>query len=59
MNAHTTFLMLYQWGITFRVYGYGLVFRVADKDEVILFSERYGYKKVYRFCGLVFMWLKP
>lgn len=55
----TTFVMVYKWGFTCRVNGYGFILRKAGPCETVLFSERYGYRKIYRFLGWRFEWLKP
>lgn len=40
----------------FRVLGYGLS---IDNDLPVLFSERYGHRKVYRLGRWAFQWLTP
>lgn len=50
----------YGWdsGFWFRLFGYGLMVRVASKNPE-MFSERYGYTKVLRVFGLYITALKP
>lgn len=43
--------MTWKWGFWIKANGKG--FRLATQTYP-LFSERYGYRKVYRFCGLQF-----
>lgn len=44
----------WRWGLWFRVYGYGP--HIA-RDRMVLFSERYGYRKVFRIGRWSFEWL--
>lgn len=41
----TTFWVTHEKGFYFRVFGYGLS---VQRDREVYFSERYGYKKVWR-----------
>lgn len=41
-------IYFYTWGFWYRVWGKGYNFSFNDKIPP-LFSERYGYRKVYRF----------
>lgn len=40
-----TFIRFFRWGCYFRVNGRGLAIQL---DLPVLFSERYGYRKVWR-----------
>lgn len=40
-----TFIRFFRWGLCFRINGSGLV---VQRDLPRLFSERYGYRKVWR-----------
>lgn len=46
-------IAFWKYGVSIRVYG---LFWYAgyNPDYPVLFSERYGFQKVYRFCGFVF-----
>lgn len=46
----------WRYGLWFRVFGYGLWFGV---DHRPLFSERYGFTRVYRVGRLSMKALKP
>lgn len=43
----------------FRVFGYGLHFRLVTDSYIPLFSERHGFVKVLRLGNLWIKWLKP
>ena len=43
-------------GFWIRVFGYGPFIR---RDREVYFSERYGYRKVWRIGRWSFEWLKP
>lgn len=57
-------LMKHRWleyaffseGFWVRAFGYGPFIR---KDRMVLFSERYGYRKVWRLGRWSFEWLQP
>ena len=47
-----------RWGFTgfyFRLWGYGLSF---ERDAPVLFSERYGHRRVLRIGRWAVQWLK-
>ncbi len=46
----------YRWGFWFRIRGYGLAVR---RDSPVLFSERYGHRRVHRMGRWSFEWLYP
>lgn len=46
----------WRWGMWFRIFGRGP--HIA-RDRMRLFSERYGYRNVYRFGRWSFEWLSP
>ena len=46
-------LAFWKYGISLRVFGL-FVYAGYDPDYPVLFSERYGEQKVYRFCGFIF-----
>jgi hypothetical protein len=43
-------------GFWFRFFGYG---PYVMRDKMVLFSERYGYRKVLRIGRWAFEWLRP
>ena len=43
-------------GFWFRLYGYGP--HIA-RDRLVLFSERYGFRKIWRLGRWSFEWLRP
>ena len=45
------YIMFWKWGFWFRLFGYGLHVKLA-KGHQPLFSERYGYRKVWYIMGL-------
>ena len=47
----------WKWGFWVIVFGVGIWIAV-DAKEPLLFSERYGHTKVWRFAGLRVKWLK-
>lgn len=46
------------WGFWVRIYGYGPFISTKPRDDA-LFSERYGYRRVWYLFGLRFEWLRP
>lgn len=56
MRTTITCLVLGRRDGFFRIFGYGLRYGV---DHRPLFSERYGYRRVYRIGRLAFQVLKP
>ena len=44
----------WKWGLWFRLFGYG---PHIERDRMALFSERYGYRKVYRLGRWSFEWI--
>jgi hypothetical protein len=51
-----TYYVCYRWGAYFRIRGYGAA---LSMDLPVLFSERYGHRRVYRLGRVAFQWLKP
>lgn len=51
-----TGLSVWRWGMWFRIYGHGLSIQI---NAPILFSERYGYRKPWRFGPLLIERLTP
>ena len=47
---------VFKWGLWVRVFGRGPWVGKDDGSQP-LFSERYGYRKVWRFCGIKVQWL--
>lgn len=52
----STFWCSHESGFYFRLFGYGLSFDIAMP---VLFSERYGHRKVLRIGRLAVQWLTP
>jgi len=51
----TTFFVSHGYGFYLRVFGYGIAF---DRDLPILFSERNGYRKLWRVGRYSLQWLR-
>ena len=57
MQHHRAFYCaFFREGFFIRVFGYGPFLRL---DRMVLFSERYGYRKVFRLGRWSFEWLVP
>jgi hypothetical protein len=56
MRRYVTYAMFWGSGFWFRVLGYGLWFGL---DHEPLFSERYGFQRVYRIRRLAIKVLTP
>ena len=46
----------WQWGFWFRLFGRGLWIAIND-NQPLLFSERYGFRRIWRFAGIKIKWL--
>jgi hypothetical protein len=55
-KCHFTAVTIWRRGGWFRIFGYGLWFGI---DHQPLFSERYGFDRVYRIGRLAVKVLKP
>lgn len=51
-----TFWCNHDRGFYFRVFGYGMAVEV---DMPVLFSERYGHRRVLRIGRIAVQWLRP
>ena len=56
MTTRKTFFVTHETGVYFRVYGYGLA---VEKDLYRSFSERNGYRRIYRLGRWSLEVLKP
>ena len=56
LNWRLIKLMSWRWGFWVRICGKG--FWIKVDDGLVLFSDRYGYKKFWYFCGLKMRLLK-
>jgi len=52
------FFVGHRHGFYFRIFGYGLTV-MARSHHIVLFSERYGHRKVYYFGPVVIRVLTP
>ena len=52
----TTFVVTHDKGFYFRLFGYGAG---LEYDLPVLFSERNGHRRVYRWKRWAFQWLTP
>lgn len=55
-NHYRHALAVWRWGFWFRVFGRG-IYLAVDDGLPPLWSERHGFRRVYRFSGLKFQWL--
>lgn len=51
-------MFLHKHGFWFRIFGYGLNIKLRSK-HIVVFSERYGHRKVHYFGPLVWEMLRP
>lgn len=55
-STRAGFLALHELGFYFRIFGYGAA---VSRDTPVLFSERNGYRKMFRLARWSFEWLTP